>query len=94
VVDRVIITKYKFPKIVWQHYVGDVGKSINVMLQIVSVNCVPNFYRNRSNFVESTAKLKNMDTFMEQSVFWLKYSDRIELLFCLFEHEIRTVVRT
>jgi len=26
-----------------QHYAGEVGKSINAVLQIVSVYCVPNF---------------------------------------------------
>jgi len=31
-VDRVIIPKCKFPKVVWQHYVGEVGKSVTVML--------------------------------------------------------------
>jgi len=42
-IDRVIIAKCKFPKVVWQLYVGKVGKSVTVVLPIVSVYCVPDF---------------------------------------------------
>jgi len=30
------------PKVMWQQYVGEVGKSITVMLQINSVHCMSN----------------------------------------------------
>jgi len=32
-----------FPKGVWQHYVGEVGKSVIIVLQIILVYCVTNF---------------------------------------------------
>jgi len=33
-----------FPKVMWKHYVGEVGKTVKkFVLQIISVYCIPDF---------------------------------------------------
>jgi len=44
---------------VWHRYVGEVGKSVIVVLQLISVYCVPNFIEFRQ-FVETTINLDSV----------------------------------
>jgi len=49
--------KLIFLKVVEQHYVGEVGKSITFLLHIISVYSVPNIVKkNQSTYVDTIVK--------------------------------------
>jgi len=63
VVDGVIVTKFNFLKVVWQHCAGEMGKSVIVVLQIVSVYCVLNLTEIGQS-LQKLQKSKNVDIFI------------------------------